>query len=215
MIKMWVGDSSSQGCHSFVAPKQKDVPCVGLVKELCLAKVVEFPGLVGYVFRYHFLANIPLGVSYALTDIVLPLSAFLNISGLEHKLLLAIHNLYWKDWSILRVGLKSVHEMIEVNASHHLIIAFLLIVFHFPISQDTVHWLPMGVDVTRDLDLKEALAGALCLVEALVADYVTFKLFRKLLLSRTLTDIFFVFFTKDVASAAVARVASATAILRY
>ena len=73
----------------------------------------------------------------------------------------------------------------------------------------------MGVDVTRDLDLKEALAGALCLVEALVADYVTFKLFRKLLLGRTLTDIFFVFLTKDVASAAVARVASATAILRH
>ena len=32
MIKMGVSDSSSQGCHSFVAPKQKDVSSVGLVK---------------------------------------------------------------------------------------------------------------------------------------------------------------------------------------
>ena len=105
-----------------------------------------------------------------------------------------------------------MHEMVKIQAGQDLVIAFLLVILQLPIGKYPINSLPLGVDVPRNENLKEALAIA-GLTPLLCAHYKALKFFRLLEHFRVHSDILLSFRAEDVATAAVLSVVRATTIL--
>ena len=128
MVKVRVCHSPCQSCHSPIAPEQKDVPSVSLVKKLGLAEIVEPPRLVTDLSGHHFLANVALRVPDALPNIILPLETFLDIPSFEYEFLITVHYFNSKHCAIVCISSKGMHEMVEIQTGQDLVIALLLVI---------------------------------------------------------------------------------------